>query len=192
MTTIVLVSRNLGKFSEIRNLLPDSFILKNLDEIGCKEEIAETGITFQENALIKARYVYEMYHLNCLSDDSGLEVAALNGAPGVFSARYAGNNATDSTNVLKLLQELGNSLNRKARFKTVLALILDGKEHIFDGTVEGEIAFKPSGSGGFGYDPVFIPDGFDATFSELSIDVKNNISHRGIAVRKMLKFLAER
>lgn len=192
MTTIVLVSRNLGKFSEIRNLLPDSFILKNLDEIGCEEEIAETGITFQENALIKARYVYEMYHLNCLSDDSGLEVAALNGAPGVFSARYAGNNATDSTNVLKLLQELGNSLNRKARFKTVLVLILDGKEHIFDGTVEGKIAFKPSGSGGFGYDPVFIPDGFDATFSELSIDVKNNISHRGIAVRKMLNFLAER
>lgn len=192
MTTIVLVSRNLGKFSEIRNLLPDSFILKNLDEIGCEEEIAETGITFQENALIKARYVYEMYHLNCLSDDSGLEVAALNGAPGVFSARYAGNNATDSTNVLKLLQELGNSLNRKARFKTVLALILDGKEHIFDGTVEGKIALKPSGSGGFGYDPVFIPDGFDATFSELSIDVKNNISHRGKALRKMLKFIAER
>ncbi len=189
MNTIVLVSRNEGKFREIRKLVPDSFKLLTLSDIGCDAEIAETGISFKENALIKAQFVYDKFHYDSLADDSGLEVDALNGAPGVFSARYAGMNATDDANVAKLLDQMVGETNRKARFKTVLALILGGKKYFFDGEVNGSISLEASGSNGFGYDPVFIPDGFEQTFAELTPLIKNRVSHRGKAIQKMLEFL---
>jgi XTP/dITP diphosphohydrolase len=192
MDTIVLVSRNPGKLSEIRNLLPDSFILKSLDDLGCYDEIAETGSTFRENALIKAKFVSEKYNVNTLADDSGLEVDALKSAPGVLSARFAGEKATDTENINKLLFEMRSSTKRKARFKTVLALNLNGKTHFFEGKVEGSIALNPSGSNGFGYDPVFIPEGYSQTFGELSSHVKNTISHRAAAIRQLAQFLRDR
>ncbi len=189
MTTIVLVTRNLGKLAEIRNLLPVGYNLVTLAEVGLTDEIEETGVTFAENSLIKARFVHIKLNMNTLADDSGLETEALSGAPGVFSARYAGEHCSDQMNVDKLLLKLSGVSNRKAQFRTVLTLILDGKEHLFDGTVTGSIAYKPKGTNGFGYDPVFIPDGFDKTFAELSAATKNQISHRGEAVRKMVQFL---
>lgn len=192
MSTIVLVTRNLGKFREIRKLMPDSYNLLDLANMGCEQEISETGTTFSENALIKARYVHDQYKINSLADDSGLEVDALNGEPGVFSARFAGEGATDEMNVQKLLDKMRGQSNRKARFKCVLALILDGEEHLFDGSVEGQIALKAGGSGGFGYDPVFIPDGYDLTFAELPAELKNAISHRAKALKKLLDFMESR
>ena len=191
MNSIVLVTRSLGKFTEIRKLLPDSFILKSLDDIGCMVKIEETGSTFRENALIKAQFIHDNYHLNALADDSGLEVAILGGAPGVFSARYS-EIGSDAENVKKLLKMMGNSANRKASFKSVLALILDDKKYLFEGEVSGTIALKPSGSEGFGYDPVFIPHGFNQTFAELSPDLKNKISHRGAAMKQLVNFLNAR
>ncbi|MBL0343236.1 MAG: RdgB/HAM1 family non-canonical purine NTP pyrophosphatase [Bacteroidetes bacterium] len=188
MNSIVLVTRSLGKFTEIRKLLPDSFILKSMDDIGCFDKIEETGSNFRENALIKAQFINDKYQLNSLADDSGLEVAVLGGAPGVFSARYS-KEGSDTENVKKLLKEMENSTNRKARFKSVLALILDGKKYFFEGEVSGKIALKSSGSEGFGYDPVFIPDGFNHTFAELSPDLKNKISHRGAAMKQLVNFL---
>jgi XTP/dITP diphosphohydrolase len=189
MTTIVLVTRNLGKLDEIRKLMPDSYNLVTLSEVGFKDEIEETGATFTENALLKARIAHNKLNMNTLADDSGLETEALNGAPGVFSARYAGNPANDEANVEKLLNELSGFTNRKAQFRSVLALILDGKEFVFEGLVKGSIAHKAQGTNGFGYDPVFVPDGYDKPFAEMPSETKNQISHRAEAVRKMVHFL---
>jgi len=189
MTTIVLVTRNLGKLDEIRNLMPVGYNLVTLTEVGLWEEIEETGATFTENSLLKARFAHNKLNMNTLADDSGLETDALAGAPGVFSARYAGQNCSDKLNVDKLLYEMKEVSNRKAQFRTILTLILDGKEYLFEGTVRGSITLKPQGTNGFGYDPVFVPDGFDKTFAELPPATKNQVSHRGEAVRKMVHFL---
>ena len=158
-------------------------------EAGITEEIPETQPTIEGNALQKARYVYEHTGLNCFADDTGLEVEALNGAPGVYSARYAGEHVSYADNNVLLLKNLAGCENRKARFRTVIALIVDGKEYLFEGRVEGAIATEPHGEGGFGYDPLFVPEGSQLTFAEMSSEAKNKISHRGRAVAKLVAFL---
>ena len=168
----------------------DKVELMSLRELGCHEEIPETADTLEDNALMKARYIYQHYHTDCFADDTGLEVEALNGAPGVHSARYASGDGHDSeANMRKLLQELEGVENRKARFRTVFALIVNGKEHLFEGIVNGTIIKVRRGTSGFGYDPIFIPNGYDMTFAELGNDIKNRISHRAIASDKLCKFL---
>lgn len=186
---LVFASSNQNKVTEIQKLVGNKFKLLSLKDIKCIEEIAETGKTFQENALIKARYIYQKYKYNCFGDDSGLEVEALNNAPGVYSARYAGEPKNDTNNTKKLLSELGSNPNRNARFKTYIALVIDGKECLFEGEIKGKISLQPIGSGGFGYDPVFIPDGYTKTFAEMSLDEKNRISHRAIATQKLVDYL---
>lgn len=189
MTTIVLVTRNLGKLDEIRTLIPVGYNLKTLSDVGFWEDIEETGSTFTENSLLKARTVFNRLHLNTLADDSGLEVEALLGEPGVNSARYAGKKSSDEENIRKLLLRMEGISNRKACFRTVVTLILSGKEYLFEGSVRGSVAFRPRGEHGFGYDPVFIPSGFDQTFAEMTAGLKNQISHRGEALQKMSVFL---
>ena len=189
MNRIVFATNNAHKLGEIREILGNYYEIVSLKEIGFDEDIPETGDTLAENASQKSHYIFERYHINCFSDDTGLEVDALEGEPGVYSARYAGEKATYDDNVNKLLQELGYSENRKAAFKTVISLILDGKEHQFEGRVDGSITKSKHGEGGFGYDPVFLPDGFNQTFSEMSTDLKNRISHRGKATAKLVEFL---
>ena len=198
---IVFATNNQHKLDEIRGILGDGFEIVSLNDIGCHEDIPETGKTLEENALQKAQYVYEHYHVNCFADDTGLEVDALNGASGVYSARYAGGEGHDSeANMTKLLHELGNNNNRKARFRTVIALIEKKdvcpcgctsvkKVHQFEGIVNGEIIRERRGGEGFGYDPIFQPEGYDKTFAELGNDVKNGISHRARAVAKLVAFL---
>ena len=210
---IVFATNNEHKLSEIRAILGDAFEVVSLADIGCHEDIPETGQTLEENALMKAEYIYNKYHLSCFADDTGLEVEALNGAPGVYSARYASmedlsNQNTQSSpishdseaNMARLLRELANNNNRKARFRTVIALI-EKKDvcpcgctsikvvHKFEGIVNGEIIREKSGTEGFGYDPIFRPDGYDKTFAELGADIKNQISHRARAVAKLAEFL---
>lgn len=186
---LVFASSNQNKVAEIQKLVGNKFKLLSLKDINCSEEIAETGKTFRENALLKARYIFENYKYNCFGDDSGLEVEALNNAPGVYSARYAGEPKNDANNTKKLLSELGSNTNRNARFKTVIALVIDGNEQFFEGEIKGQITLQPIGSGGFGYDPVFIPDGYKRTFAEMSLEEKNYISHRAIATRKLVDYL---
>jgi len=189
MKKIVFATGNLNKIEEVRKILGEHFEIVSLKDIGFLDDIPETGDTLEENASRKSHYVFERFHIDCFADDTGLEVDALNGAPGVYSARYAGEHVTYDDNVNKLLVELNGVKNRTARFRTVISLILDGKEYFFDGTVEGHIIDHKRGSGGFGYDPVFVPDGFDKTFSEMEPETKNAISHRGRAVRKFVEFL---
>jgi XTP/dITP diphosphohydrolase len=186
---LVFASSNQNKVAEIQKLIGNKFKLLSLKDINCTEEIIENGKTFHENALIKAKYVFEKYRYNCFGDDSGLEVEALNNEPGVYSARYAGEPKNDANNTKKLLSELGADPNRNARFKTVIALVIDGKEHFFEGEIKGKITLQPIGNGGFGYDPVFTPDGYDRTFAEMSLEEKNLISHRAIATRKLVDYL---
>ena len=198
---IVFATNNQHKLDEIRSILGDGFEIVSLNDIGCHEDIPETGKTLEENALQKAQYVYEHYHVNCFADDTGLEVDALNGAPGVYSARYAGGEGHDSeANMTKLLHELGNNNNRKARFRTVIALIEKKnvcpcdctsvkKVHQFEGIVNGEIIRERRGGEGFGYDPIFQPEGYDKTFAELGMDIKNTISHRARATQKLAEYL---
>ena len=207
---IVFATNNEHKLSEIRAILGDAFEVVSLADIGCHEDIPETGQTLEENALMKAEYIYDKYHLSCFADDTGLEVEALNGAPGVYSARYASmasdtsNTSHDSeANMARLLRELANNNNRKARFRTVIALI-EKKDvcpcgctsikvvHKFEGIVNGEITCEKSGAEGFGYDPIFRPDGYDKTFAELGADIKNQISHRARAVAKLCEFLSDK
>lgn len=189
---IVFATHNQHKTAEARDILGPDWILKNLQDIGQLEEIPETSDTLQGNALQKAQYVFEKYHTNCFADDTGLEIEALNGRPGVYSARFAGEHCSYSDNVNKVLSEMEGMTNRRACFKTVVALILDGETFYFEGRIDGHITKKPSGEGGFGYDPVFMPDGYDKTFAELSAEEKNKISHRGIAMSKLVKFLNSR
>ena len=186
---IVFATNNAHKLSEVSAVLGNDFELVTLREVGITEDIPETGATLDENALIKARYVYERTGLNCFADDTGLEVEALGGAPGVHSARYATDGHDFAANNRKLLRELEGKVNRKARFRTVISLIVDGIERQVEGIVEGEITTSESGAEGFGYDPLFMPEGYDRTFAEMSAEEKNAISHRGRAVAKLVEML---
>lgn len=189
---IVFVTNNQHKLDEIKNILGQEFNIVSLNDIGCHDDIPETGDTLEENASQKSNYIASRYALDCFADDTGLEVDALGGQPGVHSARYAEETDHDSqANMAKLLHKLGNNNNRKARFRTVISLIVHGKEHRFEGIVEGRIAHQPSGVRGFGYDPVFIPDGYDKSFAELGDEVKNQISHRARAVRKLAEHIKQ-
>ena len=187
---IVFATNNQNKLIEVRNILGNQFDIVSLKDIGCYEDIPEKGQTLKDNALIKAQYVYDKYHVNCFADDTGLECDALGGAPGVYSARYAGGEGHDSqANMTKLLNELENNNNRKARFRTVIALIINGKVTTFDGIVNGEIIRERRGGEGFGYDPIFQPDGYNQTFAALGTDIKNQISHRARATQKLAEYL---
>ena len=189
---IVFVTNNQHKLDEIKNILGQEFNIVSLNDIGCYDDIPETGDTLEENASQKSNYIASRYALDCFADDTGLEVDALGGQPGVHSARYAEETDHDSqANMAKLLDKLGNNNNRKARFRTVISLIVHGKEYRFEGIVEGRIAHQPSGVRGFGYDPVFIPDGYDKSFAELGDEVKNQISHRARAVRKLAEHIKQ-
>jgi XTP/dITP diphosphohydrolase len=186
---IVFATSNAHKAAEIQRLLPSSINVKTLKDIGCEEDIPETADTVEGNALQKANYVMDHYQTNCFADDTALEVDALNGEPGVYSARYAGPQRSAEDNMQLLLSKLEGKENRSARFRTVIALILEGKEYSFEGIVEGKISLEKSGSEGFGYDPIFIPNDYSVSFSEMSMEEKNSISHRGRAVRKLVEFL---
>ena len=188
MNKLIFATNNLNKLKELR------FAVKHFNIIGLKdinilEEIPETGNTLKANALQKAKYIYEKTGLDCFADDTGLEVEALDGRPGLYSARYAGPNCDSKENISKVLKELGSLENRRAAFKTVIALIIDGKEYFFEGEVEGKILKVKRGTGGFGYDPIFQPNGYTNSFAEMSLELKNNISHRGLATRKLINFL---
>lgn len=194
MKKLVFATNNQHKLQELRQIADGHFEVLSLEQIGCHDDIPETGSTFAENALQKARHIYQKYHLDCIADDSGLVVDALDGAPGVFSARFAarelGLDHTDSgENVKLLLKKLQGVADRSAHFSTVMALIVDGQEHTFEGRVDGSITAEPMGDGGFGYDPVFRPDGWDLTFAQASAQAKNEISHRARATRKAVDFL---
>lgn len=184
----MFATNNAHKLDEVSRMLGDGFELLSLADIGCNEDIPETSGTFSGNALQKARYVREHYGMDCFADDTGLEVRALGGAPGVLSARYAGNHDSEA-NMDKLLHELDGKSDRSAQFRTVIALLLNGEEHLFEGIVTGHIAGSRHGTGGFGYDPIFIPDGYSESFAQLDMDRKNSISHRGRAVMKLVEFL---
>ena len=187
---LVFATNNAHKLEEVAAILGDQVELLSLNDIGCQTDIPETAETLEGNALLKSSYIYKNYHLDCFADDTGLEVEALNGAPGVYSARYAGGEGHDAqANMLKLLHELDGKENRKAQFRTAISLILDGKEYLFVGVIKGEIIKEKRGDSGFGYDPVFMPEGYDRTFAELGNDIKNQISHRALAVQKLCEFL---
>lgn len=189
MKSLCFATNNNHKTEEIRALLGPFFLLKNLKDIGCTEELPETQPTIEGNALQKARYVFDHYGIACFADDTGLEVEALNGEPGVYSARYAGEQRNVHDNIQLLLSRLKNSSNRKARFKTVIAWVEEGRVETFEGLVYGTIIDTLRGTNGFGYDPVFVPDGFNKTFAEMELADKNLISHRAIAVKKLTNFL---
>lgn len=189
MKEIVFATNNQHKLDEIQKITEGRLRILSLTDIGCHEEIEETGSTLEENALIKARFVMEKYGYYCFADDTGLEVEVLNGAPGVYSARYAGEGCTFADNMDKLLAALQGVENRAAQFRTLIALVINGKESLFDGVIRGKIINEKRGTTGFGYDPVFMPDGYDQTFAELGSEVKNNISHRALAIEKLVDFL---
>ena len=186
---LVFASNNPNKIKEIQQLLPNSIQILSLESIGCYEEIPETADSIEGNAILKANYITLKYGYDCFADDTGLEVDSLDGEPGVYSARYAGEQKDANDNMNKLLENLSDKENRKAQFKTVVALNLDGKQHLFTGICKGEITLEKSGNQGFGYDPIFKPEGFNETFAELSMDIKNQISHRGKATEKLIHFL---
>lgn len=189
MKDLVFATNNAHKVDEVRNKLNGLFSIRTLSEIGCTEDIPETSDTLQGNASQKSHYLHDKFHCNCFADDTGLEVEALDGAPGVYSARYAGPAKDSEANIDKLLAELQNKSNRRARFRTVISLFLEDKEYFFEGIVTGTILTERHGNGGFGYDPVFQPDGYNCSFSELTMEEKNSISHRGRAVEELIKFL---
>ena len=189
MYTLVFATNNPHKAREVEQILGGAFSVKTLRDIGCVEEIEETEPTLEGNALLKARYVKEKYGYDCFSEDTGLEVEALNGDPGVFTARYAGDEKSPDANIALLLKNLEGQSNRRAQFRTVIALVFEGKETLLEGICKGEIATGKQGSGGFGYDPVFIPAGYSHTFAELGDDIKNKISHRALATEKLRELL---
>jgi XTP/dITP diphosphohydrolase len=189
MIELVFATNNLHKLNELSKLAGDNFHLLSLKEINCFDDIAETEDTLEGNAALKARFVWEKFGKNCFADDTGLEVDALNGRPGVYSARYAGEVQDSEANLSKVLEELEGLDNRKARFRTVICLILNSKEFYFEGIVNGSLLSKRQGNVGFGYDPIFVPDGYDQTFAEMELELKNQISHRGLATEKLLLFL---
>jgi len=185
---LVFASANEHKVNEIRAIAGEAFILKSLNDIACYDDIPETGSTFEENAGQKSRYIFDRYHCDCFADDSGLEIDALNGEPGVYSAHYSGSRDFEQ-NMQLVLNRMEGQKNRTARFRTVISLILNGKEHLFEGSIEGKITLQRSGSKGFGYDPIFQPDGYEISFAEMDPAEKNRISHRAIAVEKLISFL---
>lgn len=188
---LVFASNNAHKLEEVRAKLPASFEVLSLNEVLGDVDIIEDGETLEDNASIKSRYVFERTGLNCFADDTGLEIDGLNGEPGVFSARYAGKDCSFDDNMNKVLANLGDSSNRIAKFRTVISLIIDGEETLFEGGVNGNITKGKRGEDGFGYDPIFLPEGFDRTFAELSMEEKNEISHRGRAVQKLIDRLIQ-
>lgn len=195
MMKLVFATNNSNKIKEIKHLLNNlpgvigTYELLSLEDIGCLEDIPETANTIEGNAIKKAQYIYEKYGYNCFADDTGLEIDALNGEPGVYSARYAGEQKNPENNMNKVLDKLKDVENRSARFKTVIVLIIDGNLTCFEGIVEGEITKEKSGLEGFGYDPIFKPKGYNLTFSEMNLEVKNSISHRGKAIIKLINYL---
>ncbi len=192
MNQLIFATHNAHKAEEVKQIVENLFEVKNLSDINFFDEIPETGNTFKENALQKVQYLHNRLNCNCFADDSGLSVDALNGAPGVLSARYAGEPSNSQRNTKKLLKALDGETNRKAQFTTVIAVILDGQTHFFEGVIRGTITKYPRGEGGFGYDPIFIPDGYDKTFAELPADIKNKISHRAIAMQKFKQFINQK
>lgn len=190
--SLVFATNNKHKLKEVQHALGDKVSIITLEKVGITEEIPEDFDTLQDNALQKARYVYHKTGLSCFADDTGLEVEALSWEPGVYSARYAGESKNPKDNIRKLLDNLKGVQNRKARFRTVIALILNGQEYLFDGVVWGKIIDQERGSSGFGYDPIFVPDGFQETFAEMPLSLKNQISHRGRAIEEFSKFLKSR
>ncbi|MEM8846478.1 MAG: non-canonical purine NTP diphosphatase [Bacteroidota bacterium] len=186
---LVFATHNQKKLEEVRQILPSFFELLSLDDIGCHEEIPETGQTLEENAKLKSDHVIQNYGLDCFSDDTGLLIDALNGAPGVYSARFAGEEKNTEANMDKVLSLLKGKPNRDAHFKTVIHLNLQGETYVFEGTVHGEIIEERMGTEGFGYDPIFKPEGHEGTFGQLSAEIKNSISHRGKAIQKLMVFL---
>ncbi len=189
MIKLVFATNNEHKLTEIKKMLNNKFELISLNEIGCTDDIPETADTLEGNASQKARYIFEKYGVNCFADDTGLEVEALGMAPGVYSARYAGPQRSSDDNMQKLLFELREIKNRKARFRTAISLIINGKETLFEGIVEGNILTEGKGEKGFGYDPIFQPLGYEQSFAEMALTEKNEISHRGRAVAKLISYL---
>jgi XTP/dITP diphosphohydrolase len=187
--TLCFATNNANKLAEIAALLGNQFTLKTLQDIGCLEEIPETQDTIPDNSHQKAEHIWEHYHVNCFADDSGLEVDALDGAPGVHSAYYGGHPRSYERNLNRLLTNLKDQTNRRARFRTVITLVIDGQYQSFEGVAEGQILTEPRGNGGFGYDPIFLPDGYDRTFAEMSMAEKGDISHRGKAFAKLVTYL---
>lgn len=185
----VFATNNAHKLEEVTAILGNRIELLSLKDINCHTDIPETADTLEGNALLKAQFIQENYQMDCFADDTGLEVEALNGEPGVYSARYAGDGHNAEANMLKLLHAMEGIENRKAQFRTVFALIIDGKEHLFEGVIKGEIIKTRRGNSGFGYDPVFVPEGYSQTFAEMGNELKNKISHRAIATKKLCKFL---
>lgn len=188
---LIIATNNAHKVEEIKSTLPEGYNVLSLQEVGITEEIPENQDTLEENALQKARYIYEKYGKNCFADDTGLEVAALDNAPGVYSARYAGVGCSSKDNVAKLLREMDGEDNRMAQFRTVIALIIAGEEYLIEGKVVGKILTEQTGEGGFGYDPIFQPLGATQSFAMMDLEAKNAISHRGRAVRKLIALLEE-
>lgn len=185
---LVFASNNANKIKEIQQLVPPSIHIVSLTDIGCTEEIPETADTIEGNAILKANYITEKYGFSCFADDSGLEVDVLNGEPGVYSARYAGEPKNDDNNLNKLLLNLKNKTNKKANFKTVICLNINGEQHLFTGIINGKIIDEKIGTNGFGYDPIFVADGYNKTFAELTMEEKSAISHRGKAVKQLVDF----
>lgn len=189
---LVFATNNKHKLEEVRAIIGDRVEILSLNDIDCHDDIPETADTLQGNALIKARYIHEKYNVDCFADDTGLEVEALDGAPGVYSARYAGEECDSQANMHKLLENLTGENNRKAQFRTVIALIIKGEEKLFNGIVKGEISREKMGNSGFGYDPIFIPEGFSQSFAQMSSEMKNSISHRYRATEQLSNYLKER
>lgn len=186
---LVFATNNLHKLEEVSAILGNQIELLSLNDINCHTDIPETADTLEGNALLKSRFIYENYGMNCFADDTGLEVEALEGAPGIYSARYAGDGHNSEANMIKLLDNLKEKKNRKAQFRTAISLIIDGKEYLFEGIIKGEIGTIKKGDSGFGYDPIFVPEGYNETFAELGRDIKNKISHRALAINKLCEFL---
>lgn len=186
---LVFATNNKHKLKEVVTILSNNIKLLSLNDINCNIDIPETANTLEDNALLKAKYIYDNYNMNCFADDTGLEIEALNNEPGVYSARYAGENKDPEANMLKVLDALKKETNRKARFRTVISLIIDGKQYSFEGIINGKITDCKQGNSGFGYDPIFIPEGYNQTFAELGDNIKNKISHRALAINKLCNFL---
>ena len=188
---LVFATNNRHKLQEVRDIVGDRVEVLSLADIGCYDDIPETADTLQGNALIKARHIYEKYGFDCFADDTGLEVEALDGAPGVYSARYAGEECDSEANMRKLLENLTGKTNRNAQFRTVIALIINGEEMLFNGIVKGSIATEKKGDSGFGYDPIFVPEGHSASFAQMSSEMKNSMSHRFRATQQLSDYLKE-
>lgn len=191
MNKLVFATNNQYKTAEVREILSPKYEVVNLSDIGCNADIPETGQTFEENATIKSNYVFEHHQLDCFADDSGLEVEALNYEPGIYSAWYSGQRG-DVANMVYLLDKMEGTNNRRARFKTVISLLMKSQQYFFEGEINGNLRREPAGTNGFGYDPIFEPDGYQITFAEMDLATKNKISHRAIAMRKLIEFLKTR